>query len=178
MLLLLLAFNIIGYRTWFYFAEKKADLNMEARLDKDEYNSEDLIELKIPLDIPYQIEQNRFEKVSGEITVNGSVYKYVKRKVSNGTLILLCIPDKKKTAIRQVKIQYGNYVNDITTTAGKESGHQANHEKHAFSEYESFIYRLSLPQRVSDNTVQYSRFETALTNGYLLVRVKPPCLIA
>jgi hypothetical protein len=140
-----MAFNIAGYRAWFYFAEKKADSKMEAFLDKDQYKESDLIELQIPLNMPYQLEKTRFERVNGEISFNGRIYKFVKRKVSNGNLILLCIRDQNKMQIRQEKTAYGNIANDIGTAASKESSHPATHVIHTVSEYEAFFYQLRVP---------------------------------
>ncbi|HXB29277.1 MAG TPA: hypothetical protein VNW49_05630, partial [Puia sp.] len=61
-LLLVFLFNMIGYRAWFYYAEMKADAAMEARIDKDQYDDNDLITLQIPLYNPYQLEQKTFER--------------------------------------------------------------------------------------------------------------------
>ncbi len=60
LLLLILLFNMIGYRALFYYAEKQADVSFEARLDKDLYEENDLVTLKIPLFNPYQVEQKTF----------------------------------------------------------------------------------------------------------------------
>ena len=47
-LLLVLLFNMIGYRAWFYYAEGKADATMEARLDQDQYDENELVAFTIP----------------------------------------------------------------------------------------------------------------------------------
>jgi cbb3-type cytochrome oxidase subunit 3 len=67
LLLLILLFNVIGYRAWFYYAEKKSDRQLEAQLDKNQYNEADLVVLKVPLNIPYQLDESQFERVDGEI---------------------------------------------------------------------------------------------------------------
>ena len=70
-LLLILLFNMIGYRVWFYYAEQKADMAMESRLDKDQYDENELISITVPLDNPYQLEQSNFERIDGEIQLPG-----------------------------------------------------------------------------------------------------------
>ena len=102
-LLLVLLFNIVGYRVWFYYAEKKSDSRMEALLNKNQYDEDDLVLLKVPLNMPYQIEQTQFERVDGEVTLNGRIYKYVKRRVSQGNLLLLCLPDTHKMSLKKAK---------------------------------------------------------------------------
>jgi hypothetical protein len=120
-LLLILLFNMIGYRAWFYYAEKKADAVMEARIDKDQYDENDLVILQIPLYNPYQLEQKTFERANGEVNINGKTFKYVKRKVSDGNLILLCLADNHKTVLKKAKSDYENVPNDLTTNS-KNSG--------------------------------------------------------
>jgi hypothetical protein len=112
-LLLILLFNMIGYRAWFYYAEKKADAVMEARIDKDQYDDNDLVTLQIPLYNPYQLEQKTFERANGEVNINGKTFKYVKRKIYDGNLILLCIADNHKTVLKKAKSELGNGVNDL-----------------------------------------------------------------
>ncbi len=121
LLLSILLFNMIGYRALFYYAEKQADASLEARLDKDLYEENDLVTLKIPLFNPYQVEQKTFERFNGEININGKIFKYVKRKVSDGNLILLCIADDHKNVLKKAKSEYENASNDLAPNS-KNSG--------------------------------------------------------
>jgi hypothetical protein len=113
LLLLVFLFNMIGYRAWFYYAEKQSDVVMESRLDNEQYSDNDLIALTVPLDNPYQLEQKNFQRVDGEISFGGKTFKYVKRKVSEGNLVLLCIPDTHKMLLKKAKTDYGNSINDL-----------------------------------------------------------------
>jgi hypothetical protein len=115
-LLIIFLFNMIGYRAWFYYAEKQSDAVMESRLNNEQYNENDLITLTVPLDNPYLLEQENFQRVDGEISFGGKTFKYVKRKVSNGNLVLLCIPDIHKMLLKKAKTDYGNSINDLTGT--------------------------------------------------------------
>jgi hypothetical protein len=112
-LLFVFLFNMIGYRAWFYYAEKKADVSMEAQLDNQQYSENDLVSITIPLYNPYQLDQKNFERVNGEISYAGKTYKFVKRKVSDGNLVLLCIPDAHKMMLKKAKTDYVNNVNDM-----------------------------------------------------------------
>jgi hypothetical protein len=133
-LLLIFLFNVIGYRALFYYAEKKADVSMEARLDKDQYNENELVTVRVPLFNPYQLEQKSFERVHGEINVNGKIFKYVKRKVSDGYLILQCIADNPKNVLKTAKSEYENAVNDLTTN-NKSSGRSGLQKNFKISDY-------------------------------------------
>ena len=90
--LIILFFNLAGYRVVAHFLEQRLDAQLEARLDVDQYDEAQLIQLKIPLHLPYQTAWANFERCDGEIKRDGITYKYVKRKLSGDTLYLKCIP--------------------------------------------------------------------------------------
>lgn len=105
-LLLILLFNIVGYRAWFYYAEQRADAAMEFRLDKELYDESELFSLTIPLNDPYLTEQG-FEHTVGEINFQGKTYRFVKRKISDGNLVLLCLPDARKMILKKASTDFG-----------------------------------------------------------------------
>jgi hypothetical protein len=141
-LLFILMFNMIGYRAWFYYAERKADIAMETRLDKDQYDENDLISITVPLDNPYQLEQRNYQRIDGEINFQGKNFKFVKRKVSDGKLILLCIPDARKMVLKKAKAEYGNAANDLN---GNSKGSSRSGIQKSFSgnDYISETFQLS-----------------------------------
>lgn len=126
-LLLILLFNIAGYRAWFYYAEQKSDAAVESMLDKDQYNESELIALTIPLNNPYQIEQSAYERVNGEISFQGRTYKLVKRKISDGTLVLLCIPDAHKMVLKKAGTEFGNATGGLA--AGSKNSSRSHIQK-------------------------------------------------
>jgi hypothetical protein len=89
---------------------------LQARLDKDQYNEEDLISLKTPLNLPYYTSSFSFEKAYGSVELDGKVYQYVKRRVYNDTLELLCLPDYTKTKLRSAKTEYFKLSLENTTS--------------------------------------------------------------
>ena len=115
-LLLVLLFNMVGYRAWFYYAEKQADATLEATLDNNQYNENDLVTLSIPLNNPYLQEESGYQRVNGEVNVGGKNYKFVKRRVTEGKLELRCIPDTRKMVLKNAKAALGNTTNDITSS--------------------------------------------------------------
>jgi hypothetical protein len=100
LLICLLLFNWYGYRFVTNYLQKKADSQLEARLDVNDYDESQLIEISIPLNMPYQNNWSAFERHYGEIELNGKIYTYVKRKVENGNLILKCISNTAKQNIK------------------------------------------------------------------------------
>jgi hypothetical protein len=118
-LLMVFLFNVIGYRVFFYYLERGADVRIEARLEKLTEADQSLITVKIPIRLPYQTDWQDFERAEGEVTVNGSVYRYVKQRVYRDTLILLCINDHYKSRIIKGTADYFEKVNDLAAENNK-----------------------------------------------------------
>ena len=94
--------------------QQKASDQLEVKLDKSLYNESQLIELKVPMNLPYQTNWSAYQRYDGEIEVDGIMYKYVKRKVSNDTLYLMCIPNTKKMTLETAKNDFFKMSNDLT----------------------------------------------------------------
>ncbi|MBO9204149.1 MULTISPECIES: hypothetical protein [Niastella] len=100
---------------------QQSNKQLTLQLDNHEYHDNELIEVKIALHTPYLTNWNDYERIDGEAEVNGVFYSYVKRKVHNDTLYLLCLPNKNKTQLNSVRIEYAGKVNDIPANA-KDTG--------------------------------------------------------
>jgi len=101
--------------------QQKADKQLETSLDNGSYNEEDLITIKIPLSNPYQLNHPDFERVDGEINVKGVIYKYVKRKISDGELVLRCLPDKNKMRLQNAKNDFFKVTNGLAQHSSKDT---------------------------------------------------------
>jgi hypothetical protein len=121
LLLSLLLFNIAGYRWLFNYLEQKATARLENKIDAGSYSDEQLVEVKIPLNMPYYSDKE-YESVYGETEWNGQHYRYVKRKISGNTLYLLCIPHNEKNSIANAENNFTKSVNDV-------SGNNSNQNK-------------------------------------------------
>jgi hypothetical protein len=118
--LALLLFNFIGYRLWLYYAQGRSARMLTAAVDKGDYDSTNLITISIPLNVPYLSDWTDFQRVDGEVEVGGKIYRFVKRKVFDGRLILLCLPDENKTQLQAAGKDFFKSVNDLSSTpAGK-----------------------------------------------------------
>lgn len=144
-LIIILLFNLFGYRLVSDYFEAKNDILLEARLDDNRYDESQLIELKIPVNMPYQTSWAEFERYDGEVELDGVLYKYVKRKVDNDTLILLCIPNHKKMDLQTAKNEFFKNTNDLAqnSSSKKPSGSKTISFKKLMSEYDDHSYAFS-----------------------------------
>jgi hypothetical protein len=93
--------------------QHKTNERLEALLDNNSYDDAELMELKVPLHLPYQNNWTAFERYDGEIEINGTIYKYVKRKLANDTLYVMCIPNSNKMKLEIAKNNFFKNSNDI-----------------------------------------------------------------
>lgn len=113
LLLAILCFNWFGYQLLTRLLENQANTQLEARLDQDDYDESLLIEMRVDLTMPYQTSSSEFERIDGEIEINGIHYKYVKRKVEDGQLVLLCLPNEGKMRLQSARDDFYRLVNDL-----------------------------------------------------------------
>jgi hypothetical protein len=116
------------------YLQKQQDSHFAARLDNKDYDPSSLVEIKVPVSLPYQTDWKEFERVDGEIEFNGMHYKYVERKLEAGEMIYRCIPDKDKAQMLNARENFFKLVNDLQTqTSNKKSGTTPAHTYKTFS---------------------------------------------
>jgi hypothetical protein len=141
--LLLFSFNWFGYRLYFDYLLQKTDKDLEVLFDNNLYNDAQLIEFKIPLHLPYQTSWTSYQRYDGEITLNGTIYKYVKRKLSNDTLYLMCLPNSNKMRLETAKINFFKNSNDLAQNDNSNETSQSV-SKNLQSVYDDSVFNFSL----------------------------------
>jgi hypothetical protein len=127
LLLALLLFNWFGYRLLSSFMEEKANRQLETALDNNEYDEAQLISIKIPVTyLPYYNNSPSFERIDGQVEIEGTEYKYVKRRIFNDSLELLCIPNAAMMKLKKVKNEFFQFVNDLQH-GGQDKNNNTNH---------------------------------------------------
>ena len=135
LLLSILIFNSWGYRWMIYYFEEKATTRLEHKLEIGDYDESMLVEVKIPLQLPYYTNWTEYERHYGETEWNGQHYQYVKRKLYNDTLYLLCIPHTEKNNIQIAAADIFRSVNNIQHDGVPQKSHQPSVIKLMLSEF-------------------------------------------
>ena len=151
MLLAILVFNWVGYRILSDFLQHRSNISLEAKLDLNDYAASDLIELKVQLNLPYLTNWKDFQRCDGEIVLNNVHYKYVKRKITDGNLILLCLPNVNNTRIEKVKEDYFKTIHDLPSSTADATGTaKPTTQKNIISDYllEQDVYTFSPSDQV------------------------------
>lgn len=117
MFLLIFLFNVGGYYIVFWGLRSQAKSDLLHRLDAEQYSSEDLVVLTIPISVPYPIQQNGYERVNGEFEYHGEYYNLVKQRLENDTLFMVCIKDHHEKKLVSALNEYSNLANSLPTDA-------------------------------------------------------------
>ncbi len=174
LLLIILAFNWIGYRCLLSVFEHKANIALELSIDNTEYDEANLVELRVPLNIAYISESPEFERYYGELEINGIHYKYVKRKIEKGELVLLCIPNEEKMKFQDSRISFFKLVNDLDhssqTKESKSFSSFASFTKEYKQENNFWIVESLFARKIKYLPV-HEKYSSA---GYLSIPLQPP----
>src|SRR5688500_16103834 len=106
-------FNVGGYYIVFLGVRHHHRQELNARLDANLYQDEEIVELKIPITLPYPLQQRGFERVKGKFEHQGELYKLVKHKLENDTLHVICIKDHEEKRLEGAATKYANLSNDL-----------------------------------------------------------------
>lgn len=178
LLLTLFIFNLFGYKVWFYYMQSRSQQQVQASLDKQQYNDNDLITIKVPLSLPYFTDWKEFEEYDGSIEFNGQHYNYVKRKVYQDTLILLCLPNSEQNRLSAAKSDYEKLVNTTqSSTNGNKPGNTILLLKVLLGEYRETESTFECASFACVPTTCYPIHSDSISPLYLTCPWQPPELI-
>jgi len=100
---------------------RQARVALNEKIDNDQYRDDQTVTIKIPLTLPYPVQQNKYERVEGDFEHLGEFYKLVKQKYSNDTLYVVCI---KSTEEKKAFKVFSDLVKLSTDQASATSHHQ------------------------------------------------------
>jgi len=168
-------FYLSGYSLLFKYLIHRSDQQFTRQADRNQYGHSDVLLVKIPLHLPYYGNQGSYERCDGELEVNGIHYNYVKQKIEQDTMYLVCLPNQSKTKLYNEKSDYTKLLNDIP--AGKKSGESINLKKSFASEYNSRAVQYCFVSEGITALQQKCRFETSSpADGHVRKNYLPPDL--
>lgn len=135
LLMAVFVFNLFGYRLWVYYAEQKAGKQIAAVLQNSQYDNESLLLIKKQVSLPYYNNSAAFTSANGEVEMNGVIYRYVKYRIYNDVLEMLCLPDTQRTRIKKAKDDYFSLTADIQKNNTGKNKPVDNTLKKSFSDF-------------------------------------------
>jgi hypothetical protein len=173
----ILCFNWYGYQIVSSWLESRADRQLEARLDGNNYDESQLLSLKVPAShLSYYNSSTQFERVDGQIEIGGVQYKYVKRRLFNDSLEYLCIPNQASMRLQTARNEFYKLVNDLQHNGqGKKSDSHPGSSKSLSSADYYAVHDLILVNDLPFITLPRTAMEVpAITSSYAFTLEQPP----
>ncbi len=178
LLLGILLFNWVGYRMFTSFLEDKASAQFEVQLDRNEYNEDQLLSIKIPvIHLPYYTNSKSFDRVNGEIEVQGMLYKYVKRRIFNDSIEVLCIRDESAMQLHSAKDDFFKLINGLQFNDGRHCKKADPHKavsKNFCSDNYTLGNMVSLKPPCTIRSKKFSPYFSSITAAYSFTPERPP----
>ena len=97
--------------------ESQANAELAEQIGQDQYDETQLISLKVPITtLAYYHNSTEFEWVDGSIDIQGIRYKYVKRRIYNDSLEVMCIPDAASIRLGEINTAFFRWTNGLAHT--------------------------------------------------------------
>jgi len=176
LLLIILLFNFIGYQLLSSYMEDRANQKLEAKLDKNDYDDADLISFKVPVThLSYYNNSNQFKRVDGQIEVNGVQYKYVKSRIFNDSVELLCIPNETAMKLKSAKDEFFRLVNDLQHTGQSKKSESHSYSKNFSVDNYTYVgdYQFLYMAIITTKSTM-PRYDAELVTSYSSIAEQPP----
>ena len=174
MLLGILLFNLCGYQILHVYLEERAGHQFQLKLDINNYDETTLISIKVPAEhLTYYNHSVHFERFSGQIEIGGVTYSYVKRRLYNDTIEMLCIPNQTEMELQKTKIDFFNLVNDL-----KPSGQDKKSGSHSFKNFSCDSFTIQEPFQLKNPICPLSKnifyYSTIIPFHSIFTDERPP----
>ena len=104
----------IGRQLSFYeYLAYKSDKLFNEQIDKNNYNINDLTEIRIPANLPDITDWKTYVNLRGRVQFGESAYNYVKIKMTRSAIYLICIPNYATTHLFNQNVINARQIPDI-----------------------------------------------------------------
>jgi hypothetical protein len=169
-MLVVFLFNVGGYFLAFWAFEYKLNRDLTTRLDKNLYSEEETFSIKIPVALPYPIQQQDFERVDGKFEYNGEFYKLVKHKLENDTLFIVCIKNHEQKQLVKTMTSYIKLSNDIAGTGKKALSFLSK----LLKDFDTSLGISIETHSATSDPISYGEFSTNVITRTIPIHAPPP----
>ena len=173
-------FNGFGYRIVSNYFDQKASAHLSELIDQNNYNESELVSVKTPINLPYYSNNPKFERVDGEMEIDGIVYQYVERRVYNDSIEIRILPNQDRLHIKNAKESFDKLASDFEQKLTDKKSVPVNKSSVKLISFD-YIYqdnKWSVEKFISRKTVIVIRFDERLLSVCLPIQAPPPKNIA
>ena len=176
----ILLFNGFGYRIVSNYFDQKASAHLSELIEQNDYNESELVSVKTPINLPYYSNNPKFERVDGEMEIEGIVYQYVERRVYNDSVEIRILPNQDRLHIKNAKESFDKLASDFEQKLTDKKSVPVNKSSVKLISFD-YIYqdnKWSVEKFISRKTVIVIRFDERLLSVCLPIQAPPPKNIA
>jgi hypothetical protein len=172
-LVVVFLFNVIGYYGIYVAMLSQARTALNEKIDNEQYKEDQTITVKIPLALPYPVQQDEFQRVQGDFEHQGEFYKLVKQKYSNDTLYVVCIKNVEEKKATKV-------FSDLVKLSTDQSSSSTNNQNaktivNIIKDYNPVMEQIRLaPSEAIELGISFTFFSTTILSQDLTVFSPPP----
>ena len=122
LLLVVFLFNVGGYYLAYWALQYRTNEKLSVLIDHNHYGDAETVTIKIPLNLPYPIQEQEYERVDGNFEYNGEYYKLVKQRLKGDALYVVCLKNEDQTLGAKTIADYVKMANDLPGNAKKALG--------------------------------------------------------
>lgn len=176
----IMLFNGFGYRIVSNYFDQKAADKLVNLIEENNYNESELISIKTPINLPYYANNPKFERVDGEMVIDGIVYQYVQRRVYNDSVEIRVLPNQDRLHIKNAREDFYKLAADLEQKGPDKKSLPINksNAKLISFDYIAQDHKWSLTNWVPQKMVFGHRFKEDLLSVCLPIQAPPPKQIA
>jgi hypothetical protein len=179
LLLTFLFFNWVGYWLFLSWFQSRESARLEARLDSDQYDEGQLVLIRISAAaVPYSTPSTSFERADGGIEIGDIHYRFVRKRLYNDSIELLCLPDKEYSRLRTAKNDILRLTAGIPATKQNRSTPTGKAPQVLLKVFCQKIPAFCISNFPAAGIRSYSYQETAIQPGHIRIGKQPPRLSA
>jgi hypothetical protein len=163
--------STIGYYYISHISILFSNTQLQSAIDNNTIHQQDIQLIKVPIQLPYQIDWNEFEKIEGSVAYNGITYKYIGRKLTKDTMVYQCVPNLQQKAIE----------NNVVHFTKSQGGEQKNSETSMYffklltTVFNQSTFFIGVPtnENISHNNFS-NRFFVSYSKPFIGKALQPP----
>ncbi len=173
-------FNGFGYRIVSNYFDQRASEHLVSLIEENNYNESELISIKTPINLPYYANNPKFERVDGEMVINGIVYQYVQRRVYNDSVEIRVLPNQDRLHIKNAREDFYKLAADLEQKGidKKSAPINKSNAKLISFDYIAQDHQWSFTSLVPSKIVFGNNFNEGLLSVCLPIQAPPPKQIA
>ncbi|HLZ15511.1 MAG TPA: hypothetical protein VKQ08_00630 [Cyclobacteriaceae bacterium] len=172
-LIWLFLFNVIGYYGIYVAMLRHARVALNEKIDNGQLKDDQTVTIKIPMALPYPVQQDVYERVQGDFEYLGEFYKLVKQRYSSDTLYVVCTKSLEEKKAFKVLSDFVKLSTDQASAAP--------HSQHAktvvslIKDYSPVVaFNGFAPRQIIELVKLFSPFESRVLARDLPISSPPP----